>query len=111
MNIIKHNNFTVHVVLKISVWNGVSANELHFVEITIYSTSGVQYRAISILKAAQIIFRRLSINYYFGCYQAGFTDRRSTTAQIFAVQILQKYRELPTRIMYKYGFPGSSQNL
>lgn len=59
------------------------------------------YRAITILNAAykvlsQILFRRLSplASRFVGSYQAGFTDGRSTTDQIFTLrQILQKCRE------------------
>ena len=94
------------------------------------------YRAITITNAAykilsQILFRRLSplVNRFVGSYQAGFTDGRSTTDQIFTVrQILQKCREyqIPThhlfidfkaaydsidrvqlwQIMHEYSFPS-----
>jgi len=68
------------------------------------------YRAITLLIAAykvlsQILFRRLSplVREFVGKYQAGFTDSRATTDQIFALrQILQKCREhnVPTHHLF-----------
>jgi len=68
------------------------------------------YRAITITNAAykilsQLLFRRLSplANRFVGSYQAGFTDGRSTTDQIFTLrQILQKCREyqIPTHHLF-----------
>lgn len=99
------------------------------------------YRAITLLNAAykvlsQILFRRLSplARDFVGSYQAGFTDARATTDQIFALrQILEKCREynVPTHhlfidfkaaydtvdrdqlwlIMHEYGFPDKLTRL
>ena len=76
------------------------------------------YRAITILNAAytmlsQILFRRLSplANRFVGSYQAGFTDGRSTTDQIFTVRrILQKCREYQISIhhLFTYSLDRSS---
>ena len=68
------------------------------------------YRPITVLNTAykilsQLLFRRLSplAKDFVGSYQAGFTDSRATTDQIFALQqILQKCREynVPTHHLF-----------